>query len=64
MLTVAEDSLQQFASDNGKYVSTHLYGQEINAETYAICKADLLLKGGGDAADNIVGGPEHSHTFQ
>ncbi len=60
MLTVAEDSLQQFASDNGKDVSTHLYGQEINAETYAICKADLLLKGGGDAADNIVGGPEHS----
>ena len=41
-------------------VSTHLYGQEINAETYAICKADLLLKGGGEAADNIVGGPEHS----
>ena len=60
ILTVAEDSLQQFASDNGKDVSTHLYGQEINAETYAICKADLLLKGGGDAADNIVGGPEHS----
>ena len=60
MLTVAEDTLQQFASDNGKDVSTHLYGQKINAETYAICKADLLLKGGGDAADNIVGGPEHS----
>ena len=60
MLTVAEDTLQQIASDNGKDVSTHLYGQEINAETYAICKADLLLKGEGDAADNIVGGPEHS----
>ncbi len=29
-------------------------------ETYAICKADLLLKGEGEAADNIVGGPEHS----
>ncbi len=41
-------------------METHLYGQEINAETYAICKADLLLKGEGDAADNIVGGPEHS----
>ncbi|MEZ4713128.1 MAG: N-6 DNA methylase [Caldilineaceae bacterium] len=41
-------------------MATHLYGQEINAETYAICKADLLLKGEGDAADNIVGGPEHS----
>ena len=60
MLTVAEDTLQQLAAEYDKDVSTHLYGQEINAETYAICKADLLLKGEGEAADNIVGGPEHS----
>ena len=60
MLTVAEDTLRQLAAAHGKDVSTHLYGQEINAETYAICKADLLLKGEGEAADNIVGGPEHS----
>ncbi len=60
MLTVAEETLQQLAKDHGKEVATHLYGQEINAETYAICKADLLLKGEGDAADNIIGGPEHS----
>jgi type I restriction enzyme M protein len=60
MLTVAEDTLQQLATEHGKQVATHLYGQEINAETYAICKADLLLKGEGEAADNIVGGPEHS----
>jgi len=60
MLTVAEETLQQLAQDHGKHVATHLYGQEINAETYAICKADLLLKGEGDAADNIIGGPEHS----
>ena len=60
MLTVAEETLQQLAGGHGKEVATHLYGQEINAETYAICKADLLLKGEGEAADNIVGGPEHS----
>ena len=60
MLTVAEETLRQLANEHGKHVSTHLYGQEINAETYAICKADLLLKGEGEAADNIVGGPEHS----
>jgi type I restriction enzyme M protein len=60
MLTVAEETLQKIAKDHGKQVATHLYGQEINSETYAICKADLLLKGDGDAADNIVGGPEHS----
>lgn len=60
MLTVAEETLQQLAQEHGKQVATHLYGQEINAETYAIAKADLLLKGEGDAADNLVGGPEHS----
>ncbi len=60
MLTVAEETLQELARQHSKQVATHLYGQEINAETYAICKADLLLKGEGDAADNIVGGPEHS----
>jgi type I restriction enzyme M protein len=60
MLTVAEETLKELAEQHGKQVATHLYGQEINAETYAICKADLLLKGEGDAADNIVGGPEHS----
>jgi type I restriction enzyme M protein len=60
MLTVAEDTLQQLAAEHGKEVSTHLYGQEINDETYAIAKADFLLKGEGEAANNIVGGPEHS----
>jgi type I restriction enzyme M protein len=41
-------------------VVTHLYGQEINPETYAICKADMLLKGEGENADHIVGGAEWS----
>jgi type I restriction enzyme M protein len=60
MLTVAEETLKKLATKHGKEVATHLYGQEINAETYAICKADLLLKGEGEAADNIIGGPEYS----
>ena len=60
MLTVAEEVLTQIAEQRGKQVATHLYGQEINSETYAIAKADLLLKGEGEAADNIIGGPEHS----
>ena len=60
MLTIAEETLHELTAERGRQVSTHLYGQEINAETYAICKADLLLKGEGGAADNVVGGPEHS----
>ncbi len=53
MLTVAEETLDQLARDQGKQVSIHLYGQEINPETYAISKADLILKGEGVEADNI-----------
>ena len=60
MLTIAEETLQDLATAHGKQVATHLYGQEINSETYAIAKADLLLKGEGEAADNLVGGPEYS----
>lgn len=60
MLTVAEETLKELTARHGKQVATHLYGQEINDETYAICKADMLMKGEGDNADNIVGGGEHS----
>ena len=60
MLTVAEQTLQEIAEKHGERISTHLYGQEINSETYAICKADLLLKGEENADANIIGGPEHS----
>ena len=60
MLTVAEETLQELAAEHGREVSIHLFGQEINPETYAICKADLLLKGEGDEAENIVGGADKS----
>ena len=60
MLTVAEETLEELGKSHGKQIAAHLYGQEINSETYAIAKADLLLKGQGEAADNIVGGPEYS----
>ena len=53
MLTVAEETLAQLAGEKGKEVSVHLYGQEVNPETYAISKADLILKGEGVEADNI-----------
>ena len=60
MLTVAEEALHKLADQHGKEVSIHLFGQEISDETYAICKADLLLKGEGAEAENIVGGADKS----
>lgn len=53
MLTVAQDRLTRLADEAGKKVSIHLFGQEINPETYAIAKADMLLKGDGAQAQHI-----------
>lgn len=56
MLTVAQDRLNKIAAENGKKVSIHLFGQEIQPETYAIAKADMMLKGDGEEAMNIAYG--------
>lgn len=40
MLTEAEN----FAKEINPKATFHLYGQEVNPETYAICKADMLIK--------------------
>ena len=56
MLTVAQARLLTLAGRRGKHVSIHLFGQEIQPETYAICKADMLLKGDGEEAEHIFYG--------
>lgn len=50
MLSVADDYLKKMNS-NAELIC---FGQEINDQTYAICKADMLIKGGN--ADNIKNG--------
>jgi type I restriction enzyme M protein len=60
MLTVAEDTLTAMAAKRQQDVRCLLYGQESQPETYAVCKADMLLKGEGESAEHIVGGAEWS----
>lgn len=56
MLTVAEQRIREVASEHGKHVSIHLYGQENADETYAIAKSDMLVKGEGSQSNNIFFG--------
>ena len=56
MLTVAEERLRDVARKHGKEISIHLFGQESQPETYAICKADILIKGEGEEGENIAYG--------
>lgn len=53
MLTIAQNRLNELAAKTGKRVSIHLFGQEINPETYAITKADMLLSGEGEQAEHM-----------
>jgi type I restriction enzyme M protein len=63
MITVAQERLHDLAKKNGKDVSIHLFGQEINPETYAITRADMLLKGEGREVENIAYGSTLSDDY-
>jgi type I restriction enzyme M protein len=50
MLSVAEDRLR----DLHPAATLQVYGQELNARTYAICRSDMMIK--GEDAENIAFG--------
>ena len=53
MLSVAEDYLRELNPD----ARLEVFGQELNEETYAICRSDMMLK--GQDASHIV----HGNSF-
>ena len=62
MLTIAKDHITEGVRENGDLVrppinaaaDLHLFGQEVNPETFAICKSDLFMKStDGRDAENI-----------
>ncbi len=56
MLTISKEHIK---SDINPDAKVYLYGQELNPQTYAIAKSDILIK--GENADLIKGGSgEHS----
>jgi len=46
-------SCKEYINEINNSIEVVLYGQEINQEIYAICKADMLIK--GEQAENIKG---------
>ena len=51
MLTIGKDYIQEKINPNAE---VYLYGQELNPQTYAIAKSDILIK--GEDANRIKGG--------
>jgi type I restriction enzyme M protein len=50
MLSIARDYVLEQVNPNA---TIRLFGQEVNDETYAVCKSDMLIKGDDEDADNI-----------
>lgn len=62
MLTEAQDFIEEKYPSTQSKRDIHLYGKEINDETYAICKSDMMIK--GNNPENIkVGSTLSSNEF-
>ena len=51
ILSIAEERIRDIAQSRGIDIEVELYGQELQPETYATCKADLMLA--SDAVKNF-----------
>lgn len=45
ILTIAQERIKQIGKKSGKDVAINIYGQELLPDTYATCKADLMISG-------------------
>jgi hypothetical protein len=53
MLTIAKERIQEINQN----ADVHLFGQEVNPETFSVCKSDLFMKSAdGRDAENIMFG--------
>ena len=45
ILTIAQEEMERIANEQGKNVKVSIFGQELQPDTYATCKADLMISG-------------------
>ena len=45
ILTIAQNRIMEIAKEQGKQVSVNIFGQELQPDTFATCKADLMISG-------------------
>lgn len=43
ILTIAQDRIVEIAKERGKQVQVNIFGQELQPDTFATCKADLMI---------------------
>ena len=58
ILTIAKDRILEIANEQGKHVQVNIFGQELQPDTFATCKADLMI------SENIKSFQYHHGTEQ
>ena len=59
ILTVTQEEFDKVARETGKKIKTLIFGQELQPDTYATCKADLMISGNIKKFTYRLGASEH-----
>jgi type I restriction enzyme M protein len=61
ILTIAQEEIERIAKEEGKHVRTSIFGQELQPDTYATCKADLMISGNINKFTYRLGSVDHQY---
>lgn len=61
ILTIAQEEIERIANEQNKRVRTNIFGQELQADTYATCKADLMISGNINKFSYRIGSVDHQY---
>lgn len=61
ILTIAQEEIERIAQETGKRIRTNIFGQELQPDTYATCKADLMISGNINKFQYRIGSVDHDY---
>lgn len=61
ILTIVQEEIERIANEEGKRVRTSIFGQELQPDTYATCKADLMISGNINKFSYRLGSVGHQY---
>lgn len=61
ILTIAQEEIERIANESGKRVRASIFGQELQPDTYATCKADLMISGNINKFTYRLGSVNHQY---
>lgn len=61
ILTIAQEEIESVAKQSGKRIKTSIFGQELQPDTYATCKADLMISGNINKFSYRIGSVDHQY---